>query len=267
VAYQAAEFREETGMLAGQQGELQARRDQIEMQTQQLLEESTSRVNRVTDEAAVLSDEDAVRRVLAGDAASFELLMRRYNQRMFRVVRSMLGNDLEAEDVVQDAYVRAFEHLGQFAGRARFSTWLIKIAVNEASARMRRNRSMHFVDLSDPNHRGIEPYMENQTGEQQASNKELASVLTRAIDQLPDELRAVFTLRVIEEVDTEETSACLNISEANVKVRLHRARSLLRESIDEQIGSSVRKVYQFDGERCDRIVHTVMHRLARRFGV
>lgn len=237
------------------------------MPIQQLLEDSESRVNQVQDEAAVLSDEDAVRRVLAGDAASFELLMRRYNQRMFRVVRSMLGNDLEAEDVVQDAYVRAFEHLGQFANRAKFSTWLIKIAVHEATARIRRKKSMQFVDLSDPQNLGVEPYMESHSAEQQASIKELGSVLTRAIDDLPDELRAVFTMRVIEEVDTEETATCLDISEANVKVRLHRARSLLRESIDEQIGASVRQVYQFDGERCDRIVNAVLARLARRFGI
>jgi RNA polymerase sigma-70 factor, ECF subfamily len=232
----------------------------------QLLEDS-GRVNPVQDETAVLSDEDAVRRVLAGDAASFELLMRRYNQRMFRVVRSMLGNDLEAEDVVQDAYVRAFEHLGQFANRAKFSTWLIKIAVHEATARMRRNKPVQLVDLSDPHNSGIEPLMESQSAEQQASIKELGGVLTQAIDNLPNDLRTVFTMRVIEEIDTEATAACLDISESNVKVRLHRARSLLRESIDEQIGPSIRQVYQFDGERCDRIVNAVFARLARRFGI
>ena len=219
------------------------------------------------DQSAALSDEDAVRRVLAGDAASFELLMRRYNQRIFRVVRSIVGNDGEAEDVVQDAYVRAFEHLAQFAGRAKFSTWLTRIAVHEAMARQRRRKSMQLVDLSDPKNLGIEPLMENETAEQLACTKELGGILTQAIDTLPDELRAVFTMRIIEDLDTQETALCLDLSEANVKVRLHRARSLLKERIDEQIGTAARQVYQFDGDRCDRIVKTVIARLSRRFGI
>ncbi len=234
---------------------------------QQALESSASRTDGPLDQSAALSDEDAVRRVLAGDAASFELLMRRYNQRIFRAVRSIVGNDLEAEDIVQDAYVRAFEHLGQFAHRAKFSTWLTRIAIHEATARRRRQKSMQPVDLSDSKNLGIEPLMENQTPEQHASNRELGGILTRAIDDLPDELRTVFTMRMVDELDTEETAACLDITEANVKVRLHRARSLLKQRIDEQIGAGVRQVYQFDGDRCDRIVKAVIARLSRRFGI
>jgi RNA polymerase sigma-70 factor (ECF subfamily) len=234
---------------------------------QQALESSTPRIVPAVDQPATLSDEDAVRRVLAGDAASFELLMRRYNQRVFRIVRSIVGNDTEAEDVVQDAYVRAFEHLAQFAHRAKFSTWLIRIAVHEATARRQRGKSLHVVDLSDPKHVGIEPLMENETAEHHACTKELGGILTRAIDDLPDELRAVFTMRMIEELDTRETAECLDLTEANVKVRLHRARSLLQQRIDEQIGAGIRQVYQFDGERCDRIVRTVIERLSRRFGI
>jgi RNA polymerase sigma-70 factor (ECF subfamily) len=105
-----------------------------------------------------------------------------------------------------------------------------------------------------------------EQADQHACNKELRNVLTQAIDGLPDELRSVFTLRVVEELDTQETAACLEISESNVKVRLHRARELLRRSIDDQIGTSVRQVYQFDGERCNRIVRSVLERLARQFG-
>ncbi len=208
-----------------------------------------------------LSDGEAVHRVLNGDAASFELLMRRYNQRVFRVVRSIVTDDAEAEDVVQEAYVRAFENLQQFAGRATFSTWLTKIAVYEAMARQRRRKFVQFVDLSDPKNANLEPLMENQQAEQSASVNELRAVLAKAIDGLPDELRTVFTMRVVEEVDTAETAACLDLSEANVKVRLHRARSLLRHRIDEQIGAGVRKVYQFDGDRCNRIVEAVLARL------
>jgi RNA polymerase sigma-70 factor, ECF subfamily len=230
------------------------------------LENPLRRAASPRTEAGSVSDEDVVRRVLAGDIASFELLMRRYNQRIFRVVRSIVRDDGEAEDVVQQAYVQAFEKLSQFAGQARFSTWLTQIGVNEALARLRRRRSMHLVDFSDPRNLSMEPGMVSQQPEEQASNKELGAVLAKAVDDLPDELRAVFTMRVIEEADTEETAECLGLSEANVKVRLHRARALLRERIDQQIGVGVRQVYQFDGDRCDRIVATVLKRLARRYG-
>ncbi|HEX6963996.1 MAG TPA: RNA polymerase sigma factor, partial [Lacipirellula sp.] len=213
-----------------------------------------------------VSDEDAVRRVLGGDKAAFELLMRRYNQRLFRVVRSMLVDDGEAEDVVQQTYLQAFEHLAQFVGNARFATWLTKIAINEALARRRRSRAMHLVDFSNPDNASMEPCMASHQPDDQACLDELGAVLTRAIDGLPEDLRTVFTLRVIEEVDTEEAAECLGLSEANVKVRLHRARALLRKQIDDRIGVGVRKVYQFDGQRCDRIVSAVLERLAERFG-
>jgi RNA polymerase sigma-70 factor, ECF subfamily len=215
----------------------------------------------LTDRFGTLTDEDAVRRVLSGDTASYELIMRRYNQRMFRVARSIIGDDSEAEDVVQETYVLAYEHLAQFAGRAKFSTWLTRIAVHEAIARQRRRKSMPTVDLTDPSNVDLEPLMESQQPEEHACSRELEAVLTRAIDHLPSDLRTVFTMRMVEELDTEETAACLDITAANVKVRLHRARALLRQQIDDQIGTSVRKTYQFDGERCDRIVKTVMQRL------
>jgi RNA polymerase sigma-70 factor (ECF subfamily) len=213
-----------------------------------------------------ISDEDAVRRVLAGDKAAFELLMRRFNQRLFRIVRSIVREDNEAEDVVQQTYVRAFQNLSQFAGHARFSTWLTRIGINEALARQRRRSSMHVMDFSDPKNSNMEPLMASKPPEEQACLKELRAVLTKAVDDLPEDLRTVFTLRVIEEADTQETADCLGLSEANVKIRLHRARALLRDQIDKQIGVGVRKVYQFDGQRCDRIVTSVLERLAQRFG-
>ena len=125
---------------------------------------------------------------------------------------------------------------------------------------------MHVLDFSDPKNVSMEPLMASKPAEEQACLKELRAVLTKAVDDLPEDLRTVFTLRVIEEADTEETAECLGLSEANVKVRLHRARALLRDQIDKQIGVGVRKVYQFDGQRCDRIVKSVLERLARRFG-
>ncbi|MES2790817.1 MAG: RNA polymerase sigma factor [Planctomycetota bacterium] len=208
------------------------------------------------------TDSEIAGRVLAGDLAVFEVLMRRYNQRLFRIVRSIVGDDGEAEDVVQETYVRAFEHLGQFDGRAMFSTWLTKIAIHEALARRNRRQRMQVVDLSDPENSNMVSSAARHEAEDEASAKELGVILARAVDELPDDLRTVFAMRMIEGLNTDETAACLDLTAANVKVRLHRARTMLRERIDERIGVGVRQLYQFGGERCDRIVRAVLARLA-----
>jgi RNA polymerase sigma-70 factor (ECF subfamily) len=210
--------------------------------------------------AALLADEDIVARVLDGDLASFEQIMRRYNQRLFRVARSIVGDDSETEDVLQETYVSAFEHLAQFAGRATFSTWLTRIAVHAAIARRLRRSRMRVVDFNDPENTFMVPRTE-ASAEQQASGRELGKVLTNAVDALPEDLRVVFALRMIQGLDTHESAGCLQLTEANVKVRLHRARTMLRDHIDEQIGVEVRQLYEFGGERCDRIVRTVLARL------
>ncbi len=208
------------------------------------------------------TDEDVVRRVTGGDLSAFEIIMRRYNQRMFRTVRSILGDDDEAEDVVQETYLRAYKHLGQFAERAKFSTWLTKISIHEALARRRRLARVEVVDLSARENVDLVPQSGDPKAEHGLDMKELGPVLTEAVDALPDSLRTVFTLRLIENLDTEETAACLDLSPENVKVRLHRARKLLREGIDERLGVAVRELYQFGGVRCDRIVKSVLSRLA-----
>jgi RNA polymerase sigma-70 factor (ECF subfamily) len=209
------------------------------------------------------TDGEIIRRVLAGDPEAFEPIMRRYNRRLFRVVRSIVGHDAEAEDVLQECYLRAFEHLDQFEGRSRFSTWLTRIAVYEASARRRRNRRMRFVDLNGPELLSMEPVSRSRDAEAQASGGELRDLLRRAIDTLPVQLRAVLVMRLVEGLDTDETAECLGLTEANVKVRLHRARALLRQRIDEQVGQEVRQLYQFDGARCDRIVRGGLNRLSQ----
>lgn len=206
-----------------------------------------------------LPDEEIIARVLDGDRACFELLMRRYNRRLFRTVRGIIADDAEAEDVVQDSYVRAYEHLDQFEGRAQFSTWLISIAVREAMARQRRRRRAPMSD--DRLEREAAPAP--PAGEDEASVQELRSVLTGAVDALPAELRSVFMLRAVEGLDTRETAECLELTEGNVKVRLHRARAMLQGWVDERLGAEVRRLYQFDGERCDRIVTSVLERLSR----
>jgi RNA polymerase sigma-70 factor, ECF subfamily len=202
-----------------------------------------------------LSDEEIVGRVLSGEAALFEMIMRRYNQRLFRTVRAYTPNASEAEDVLQEAYVNAYRNLAQFEGRARFSTWLTRIAIHEALARQKTRRRFTAVDGLEQ-----EPAMD-PTPEERATSSELRGVLQRAIDALPESLRAVFMLREVEGLDTDETAECLGISEANVKVRLHRARALLRSEIDREMGSEVRRLHQFAGERCDRIVAGVLQRI------
>jgi RNA polymerase sigma-70 factor (ECF subfamily) len=206
-------------------------------------------------------DGDLVQRVLDGDAASFELIMRRHNQRLFRVARSILGDDAEAEDVMQEAYFRAYKHLGQFEGRASFSTWLTKIAVYEAMARRRKRSRLRVVSLDEAEANAMVLPAVNRDAADHASLQELQHLLTSAVDALPAELRVVFTLRMVEHLSTEETAECLDLSPANVKVRLHRARAQLQSSIERRLGAESRRLYGFDGGRCDRVVASVMARV------
>ncbi len=210
----------------------------------------------------LLTDEEVVSRVLAGDSAMFEVLMRRHNQRLYRVARSILRNDGEAEDVMQDAYVRAYEHLDQFAGRAKFSTWLTRIAVHEALARDRRSKRYEEPETTE---HGGDP-MDNfaslaPSPEQHASNLEVRRLLEDAIAKLPDSYRTVFMLRDVEEMSTADTADVLEISEENVKIRLHRARVLLRRSLYAQAGSERNQAFHFDAVRCDRVVKNVFERI------
>jgi RNA polymerase sigma-70 factor (ECF subfamily) len=206
------------------------------------------------------TDEDIVRRVLDGDVASFELILRRYNQRLYRVARSIVGNDAEAEDVVQEAYLNAYRHLGDFAGRSSFATWLTRIAVHEASARRRSRQRMRNIEIDEAESLTMRP---TRQADDALSTRELGDVLRIVIDELPPDFRVVFTMRLVEGLSTEEAAECLGLSQENVKIRLHRARSRLRKSIESRLGGDVTRLYQFDGERCDRIVRNVMSRLPR----
>ena len=208
-------------------------------------------------ELAALTDEEIVARVLEGETALFELVMRRYNQRLYRIARAIVRDDAEAEDVIQDAYVRAFEHLDQFAGRAKFATWLTRIAVHEASARLRR-RGRH-IDIADsmPTLSSAAP-----GPEQRAADHELGQAIEAAVDALPEVYSAVFMLRDVDGLSTAETAACLGINAETVKTRLHRARRLLRNHIAARIGIAARETFQFAGARCDRAVAAVMARIS-----
>ena len=210
---------------------------------------------------AGLSDEEVVRRIIEGERALFEILMRRYNQRLFRVTRSIVANDLEAEDIIQDAYVRAYEHLNQFEGRARFSTWLTKIAIYEAYARVRRVDHQKVDSISMLEVRGMDMKANGRDPEEQIYNAELKTVLEKAFDALPDDYRSVFMLREIEGLSTAETAECLELSEENVKTRLHRARALLQRELYSLVGANANMAFQFLGPRCDRIVARVLEQI------
>lgn len=210
------------------------------------------------------SDEQVVERVLAGEPALYELLMRRHNQRVYRIARAILRDDSEAEDVMQEAYVRAYRNLRDFEGRAQFVTWLTRIAVNEALARVRRRH--RFESLDDPAESTGDPMTsatsESASPEQEAYGRELAAVLEKAVLSLSEDYRLVFILRDVEGMNTEETARCLDLTEENVKVRLHRARASLRKYVQAAMGESAGRCFEFHAVRCDRVVQGVFTRLA-----
>lgn len=198
-----------------------------------------------------LSDMQLIRRVLKGEVALFEVLVHRHSQRVYRAARSILRDDEEAADVVQETWVRAYRKLGQFAGRAQFSTWLTRIGVYEARARSRRARA---VTAREPAARaagneaagGIDP-------ESSAQVREVRALLEAAIEALPDRYRPVFVMRVVEEMSTAETATVLSLTEDVVKTRLRRARALLREKLRAAIGPLGREAFRFAGQRCRRM--------------
>jgi RNA polymerase sigma-70 factor, ECF subfamily len=213
----------------------------------------------ITD--ATLTDDQVVTRVLNGDIALWEIVMRRYNQRLFRVVRSILKDDSQAEDIVQEAYVRAYEHLSEFEGRAKFSTWLTKIAIYEAYARLRRFEHQNVHSISELEDHGLYMKSNERDPERRAFDGEVSMLLERAFDSLSDDYRSVFMLREIEGLSTAETAECLDISEDNVKTRLHRARTSLQRELYSAAGATTRTAFQFLGPRCDRLVARVMTRI------
>jgi RNA polymerase sigma-70 factor (ECF subfamily) len=209
-----------------------------------------------------LGDDEVVRRVKAGEHALFEILMRRYNQRLYRVARSIVKDEAEAEDVMQQAYVNAYTHLDQFADRAKFATWLTRIAVYEALARVRRRGRLTEIDpMSDTDETGGGLTSKGPDPEQQAFTGEMRRALELSLDALPEIYRTVFMLRDVEGLSTAEAAECLGVTEESVKTRLHRARALMREELFEKAGVGRENAFPFHAPRCDRIVAAVFARL------
>lgn len=215
------------------------------------------------DGPAALPDEEVAARVLGGERELFEILMRRYNQRLYRVARGILGDDAEAEDVMQDAYVRAYHHLDQFAGRARFATWLTRIAVHEALARARRRGRVVEIDAMTDTRKDSLPALASpeRDPERRAIDRNLKTVLEGAIDELPPSYRVVLLLRDVEGLSTASTAEALGLEVPAVKTRLHRARGMLRRRLAEQTGAACREAFSFQGARCDRVVAGVLARI------
>ena len=210
-----------------------------------------------------LSDDEVVRRVLEGETALFEVIMRRYNQRLYRVSRVVLRDDSEAEDVMQDAYVRAYEHLDQFEGRAAFSTWLTRIALHEALARKRRRKPIQELDAMQEMKGDSMPILKSSKPDPEAetAQAQVRQLLEGAIQSLPEPYRVIVVLREVEEMDVAETAETLGVSESVVKTRLHRAHAMLRRELHSRARGRVTDLYAFHAPRCDRVVKAVFERI------
>jgi RNA polymerase sigma-70 factor (ECF subfamily) len=213
---------------------------------------------RVLEQWDTLTDEEVVGHVLTGQTALFEILMRRHNERVYRVARAIVRDDGEAEDVMQQTYVNAYANLRQFAGKARFSTWLTRIAINESLARARRRGKYEVFDDEVSN---VEPFMAGGSSpdpERQTLTGEVRALLEWAIDRLPDGAREVFVLREVEGVSTAEVAQSFGVSEDVVKTRLSRAKAALRRTLIEKVGAAAPEAFRFYRPRCDRVVARVL---------
>lgn len=208
-----------------------------------------------------LTDEQLVERVVGGDVSSFEALMRRHNERLFRATRAILKNDAEAEDAMQEAYLSAYRHLSDFRGTARFSTWLLRIAVNEALHRRKRARPHEPLDENDSM---SEDVMGNgpRSPETITVDRELARAVEAAIDALPEPFRVVFVLRAVQQLSAAEVAEALGIPEETVKTRLHRARMRIQAMLTNRTDALTPSLFDFHLSRCDRIVQSVLSKLA-----
>jgi RNA polymerase sigma factor (sigma-70 family) len=214
-----------------------------------------------SDILSSLSDDAIVARVRGGEVALFELLMRRHSARLYRATCAILHDPNEAEDVMQEAYVRAYEHLHEFEGRARFSTWLTRIAIHEALARLRSRNRFEPLD-ADANDPAASAHPDSSP-EQHASDIEMNALLQDALGKLPADFRSVFVLRAGHGMSVAEAAECLGIAEGTVKTRLHRARLRLQELL-ESIEPALPSIYEFNVTRCDRVVGAVLRRIPYR---
>jgi RNA polymerase sigma-70 factor (ECF subfamily) len=216
-----------------------------------------------------LSEQELVELARRRDEGAVRAITRRYNRRLYRIARTILRNDSEAEDVVQETYVRAFTGLDNFRGDASLGTWLTRIALNEALGRLRRQRPTVELDSlgEKPVQAEIIQFPASAGGddpERKMAQSEIRHILERAIDELPDNFRTVFVARLVEGMNLEETATLLGLRVETVKTRLHRARVLLRDTLEKQLGPAVTETFPFGGRRCERMTETIVRRLCAR---
>jgi RNA polymerase sigma-70 factor (ECF subfamily) len=204
-----------------------------------------------------LTDQEIISRVLTGEKELYSILVKKYNQRLYRVCMSIIDNDAEAEDVMQVAYVRAYENLAKFEFRSSFSTWVTRILINESLLRVKNKKKSFQMHVNIAARDKLSA--DSMTPLKKTMNGELKQVLETAIRQLPEKYRTVFVMREIEDLDVSETKECLGISEVNVKVRLSRAKALLRDFISSVYNKD--ELLHFHLSRCDRITEAVMSRI------
>lgn len=208
---------------------------------------------------ASFTDMDAIQQVRSGNTNMFEVIMRRYNQRLYRIARSILKEDDLAQDAIQQAYISAYLNLDSYLPKCSFGAWLTRITINEALMIKRKpdNRTETMKELFNEDKLSSshkDPAIEH-------ANKELATLIESAIEQLPEEFRYVFILRKIQQLSTKETADSLNINEVTVKTRLHRARNMMQETLNQHIEQAGMSVYEFAGQRCDNIVKNILNTL------
>lgn len=222
---------------------------------------SASRLTGEDDEALLVA------RARQRDGAAVRSLIQRHNRRMFRLARALLRDDAEAEDAVQDAYLRAFTHLDGFRGESSFGTWLFRIAKNEALGRLRRRRATvpwESVDLERSEPAEVIPFpslLTQRDPEKAMARQQMRSAIERAIDELPEPFRLVLVARLVEEMSIEDTASLLDIRPETVKTRLHRARKLLMAALEKTVGDALSTAFPFDGARCVRMADRVLDRL------
>ncbi|MCU7495387.1 MAG: RNA polymerase sigma factor [Ignavibacteria bacterium] len=213
-----------------------------------------------------VSDDEIVKKVLEGEVNFYEVIMRRYNQRLFRIGHAYLRDEDEIEEAIQSAYLKAYEQLRNFQGRSSFSTWLIRIYINEILQGLKKKkRFRNYFDSDMLNNNSYDPPEAGKSNMNNpynsTLNNELKDILERAVDELPEKYRAVFIMREIEDMSVSETGKALNITESNVKVRLNRAKSLLRESLSRYY--HYKDIYNFNLIRCNRIVENVFNKIRK----
>ncbi len=207
----------------------------------------------------MISDEEAIRRVLAGEGRLYEVIMRRYNARLYRIGMSIVNNETEVEDIMQVAYIKAYEHLHTFNHKSAFGTWLTRILINESLLHLKKSKRYTAMESDNRTNQVVTAVSSESTPAKALLNKELGRILEDALIQIPEKYRMVFVMREIENMSVAETVDSLNISEANVKVRLNRAKTMLRDTLSDYYKSD--GIYEFHLTRCDRIVNKVFARL------